>query len=92
MFEFLSLFESLCSSCLFELFVHVRVELSHVETTSHSLRRIVLWIQEDNKAWRKGKGDKDALTSLIMMKLRVYVSACKSSSFFVRVAVLELLV
>ena len=35
-FEFLSLFESLCSSCLFELFV--RVELSHVETTSHSLR------------------------------------------------------
>ena len=60
MFEFLSLFESLCSSCLFELFV--RVELSHVETTytSHSLRRIVLWIQEDNKAWRKGKGDKDA--------------------------------
>ena len=95
MFEFLSLFESLCSSCLFELFV--RVELSHVETTSHSLRRIVLWIQEDNKAWRKGKGDKDALTSLIMMKLgvrakAVYVSACESSSFFVRVAVLELLV
>ena len=68
---------------------------SHVETTSHSLRRIVLWIQEDIKAWRKGKGDKDALTSLIMMKLgvrakAVYVSAC--SSFFVRVAVLELLV
>ena len=29
--EFLSLFESLCSSCLFELFL--LVELSHVETT-----------------------------------------------------------
>ena len=82
-----------CLSCLFG----PRVELSHVETTSHSLRRIVLWIQEDNKAWRKGKGYKDALSSLIMMKLgvrskAVYVSACESSSFFVRVAVLELLV
>ena len=82
-----------CLSCL----SGPRVELSHVETTSHSLRRIVLWIQEDGKAWRKGKGDKDALTSLIMMKLEarakaVYVSACESSSFFVRAAVLELLV
>ena len=32
-----SLFESLCSSCLFELFV--RVELSHVETTSPVRRK-----------------------------------------------------